>query len=265
MCSFCECKEENPRIHGTETMKQNTQMVTERLDASRRIIDTIHSNLDVITQRLTERAVSHDILGSEHIDAFLHLQIEHLQQLSESMRTLDMAYVTEQDDDVSLRGKLAEAGIELDRKLRLTRDSIRDLDSHETLQIYGMADRPPRARHALVAYADRIIQLLRAHPYQFSGEIGQVIDTRKVASVIEESLQPFKNLVDQMNREMNDLQEALRARNQAIDDWTDAYQGVCHCFEGLFRLVGLRRAAKLLTPTYHRTVDIPCLSNTSDT
>ncbi len=246
-------------------MKHNTQMVTERLLAAEHIVDIIHTHLDLVVERLAARATAHELLGPHHIHAFLLNQLEHLEGVTTKMRDLDMAYVTEQDDDVSLRGKLAEVGIELDRKLRLTRDSIQDLDSHETLEIYGMAERPPRARHALVNYADRIIQLLRAHPYQFSGEIGQVIDTRKVADVVEESLQPFKELVDQMNREMNDLQRALQSRNQAIDDWVDAYQGVCHCFEGLFRLSGLHRAAKLLTPTYQRTVEIPALSSDPST
>lgn len=242
-------------------MKHNTQMVTERLMATEHIVDIINTHIDLVVERLSARATHHDVLQPQHIHAFLVNQLEHLEAVTTTMRDLDTAYVTEQDDDVSLRGKLAEVGIELDRKLRLTRDSIRDLDSPETLEIYGMAERPPRARHALVSYADRIIQLLRAHPYQFSGEIGQVIDTRKVADVVEESLQPFKELVDQMSREMNDLQRALQARNQAIDDWVDTYQGVCHCFEGLFRLADLHRAAKLLTPSYQRTVEIPALSS----
>lgn len=234
---------------------KNTPMVLERLDATQLTIHTVHQNLDEVCEALAPVLAHSDLLNTAHAQAFITSHLKHLECVAERMSACDLGYVCEQNDDINLRGKIAETGLDLDHKIHQIRDNIRNLDSNETLGIYGMAEKPPRARQALVAYAQQVIRLLRARPYQFSGEIGQIIDTRTMADILEQVLTPFQKLVDEMNKEMDDLQSALHKRNNAIDTWADIYQGVCQCLEGLFRLANKNIIADALSPSFRRTAE----------
>ncbi len=229
-------------------MNNLSPMVVQRLETATFVIETARAHANELSGSL---ASSLGVPG-EHLHALIHAQANLLETAGLEMERCERDYIDEQDDDVSLRGKIAEAGIELDHKLRLTRDHIRTFESEDTLIIYGLDEPPPRARKALVGYAKNAVAQLHAHPFRFSGELGQVIDTRKVAVLLDELLEPFELLVSEMNKEMSQLRVALDARNCAIDRWTDTYQGVSCSLEGLFRLADLHLIAEHISPSYAR-------------
>jgi hypothetical protein len=230
------------------SMKTLSPMVTQRLDTAKIVIETTRSHASELAAAL---ATTLDV-PQDHLLTLIHAQAALLERASEEMERCERDYVAEQDDDVSLRGKIAEAGIELDHKLRLTREHIRSFESDDTLAVYGLDQPPPRARAALVGYAQNAILQLRAHPFRFSGELGQVIDTRKVAVLLDGLLEPFDHLVTEMSQEMSQLRASLDARNAAVDAWTDTYQGVSCSLEGLFHLAGLHHLAERIRPSYSR-------------
>ena len=171
----------------------------------------------------------------------------HMARLDAYVQDLDRTeslYAQEQDDDIVLRGQIAEVALTLHETLTRTRERIIEVDGPDTLQIYGLQERPPRARHALVHYCRRTIDLMRAHPYTFQDQLGEQVDTRRVASFIEGLLAPLETLVSQMNHELDDLQEALRHRNEALERWSDTFHGLCTLLVGLFALVDLQEGVE---------------------
>ena len=229
-------------------MKTMSAMVSQRLAAADVVVVAAREHASDLSASL------HDVLGlpAEQIRALLVAQADLLERACTTLKECEHIYIEEQDDDVSLRGRIAEAGIELDQKLRMVRENIRTFESEDALAIYGLDEAPPRAREALVGYAANAIQQLRAHPYQFTGELGQVIDTRKVAVLLGDLLEPFETLVAEMSEEMNQLREALDARNSAVDIWTDTYQGVAGTLEGMLRLARKYTLADSIHPSFIR-------------
>lgn len=172
--------------------------------------------------------------------------LERLAALTDQLSLKEQAYDEEQADDAALRGQIAEVTLTLYQTLSRTRDRIVEVDGPDTLQIYGMQERPPRARAALVQYCRHTINLMRAHPYTFHDDLGELVDTRRVATFLQELFEPLETLVSQMDHELDDLQEALRQRNASLELWTDLFHGLCTMLEGFFTICGNHDVAEQL-------------------
>lgn len=182
-------------------------------------------------------------------EPMLHMTKAHLERLAaltEQLSLREQAYDEEQADDAALRGQIAEVTLTLYQTLSRTRDRIVEVDGPDTLQIYGLQERPPRARGALVQYSRHTINLMRAHPYTFHDDLGELVDTRRVATFLQELFEPLESLVSQMDHELDDLQEALKQRNASLELWTDLFHGLCTMLEGFFTLCGNHDLAEQL-------------------
>jgi len=233
-------------------MSRISKMVDERLTKAAHVVRMTREHMDELLEALTPIAAHDPGVDIEHVRSFIASQLTYLERQSERLREFEERYVDEQHDDMSVRGEMAMRGVDLDTSLREARDMLREFDSETTLHIYGLVEVPPRARHALVEYARNAIVLLRAHPHRFSSERGELMDTRQVADDLDGQLEPFEALVTRLKNEIIDLREALDARNTAVDQWIDAYQGVCCVLEGLFRQAGLHETADRLSPSFRR-------------
>ncbi len=234
-------------------MRDISTMVARRVQEAQNLVTRARQQADELSVALGPHLGGRAGLTTDNIRSLILSQAEYLESLTDQMREAEEAYVSEQDDDISLRGRLAEASIELDRKLRLTRAHIRDSEGADALQIYGLVDTPPRARGALVDYARNAIDLMSAHPYTFRGELGEILETRTVAVLLKDLLEPFEALVERMNTEVDELQEALSERNVAMDDWVNAYRGVARTLEGFCWLSGKFDLAEEYHPNFERT------------
>lgn len=236
------------------TDTQISPMVAKRLEDAATLIASAREHASRLAAKLDPKLGSYNALEPSHVEALILSQVSYLESLTGTMQAAEQEYIEEQGDDIILRGKLAEACIELDRKLRATREHIQESEGPSALQIYGLTDNPPKARSALVSYARNTIELLSAHPYTFVGELGQQLETRTVAVLLNDLLLPFADLVTQMNTEMDELREALQHRNDAIDAWIDTYRGVSHTIEGLCRIAGEHELAEQFKPTSKRVI-----------
>ena len=215
-----------------------SQVIVSKIGATAQLMSFVQRHATALSEPLGERLSRFGELDSPQqvIRQLLMAKMALLEEATRQMRDAERAYLEEQDDDITLRGDLAEASIELNDKLRLTRDHIRRAEGDNALQIYGLSDAPPRAREALVAYAYNAIELLSSHPYSFRGNLGQVLETRAVAVVLNDLLEPFSELVDTMSREIDELRGALLARNEAIDTWLGTYQGIMLWLQAISQL-----------------------------
>lgn len=227
-------------------------MVAKRLTETATLIAAARENADILAEKLGNKLAGREGFQPEHLKTTILSQASYLQEVTSRMHKAEQAYVDEQDDDITLRGKLAEASIQLDHKLRLTRDHIRAAEGPNALQIYGLSMTPPRARDALVSYARNTIELLSAHPYTFTGELGEVLETRTIAVLLNDLLEPFEQLVERMNIEVDELQQALGERNRAIDEWVETYRGLAKTLEGFCRTAGMHELAERFIPSFER-------------
>lgn len=218
------------------TSPRISQIIAAKIGATAQLMNLVQQHGESLAQGMADQ-LELDHLSIQHPGKLLHdlmlAKIELLEESTRQMRDAELAYLEEQDDDISLRGRLAESSIELDRKLRLIRDNIRDSEGDNALQIYGLQDAPPRARQALVCYAHNVIELLSAHPYTFTGPLGQKLETRTVAVMLNDLLEPFALIVKDMDNEISELKSALARRNDAIDTWVDTYKGFLLHLQGM--------------------------------
>lgn len=227
-------------------------MVARRVIEAVKLIAAAREHAAELAQSLRPILAGREGFEGAQIEAMILSQADYLEDMTTQMRRSEQEYINEQDDDITLRGRMAEASIDLDRKLRLTREHIRGAESSSALQLYGLTEAPPRARQALVNYTRNAIELLSARPYTFTGELGESLETRKVALLLHELLDPFAQLVGKMDTEMSELQQALQTRNRAIDEWVEAYCGVGRSLEGLCQLAGERELAEKFSPNFKR-------------
>lgn len=213
-------------------------MIVRRLEEASALSAFATSHADTLTHALSELDGRAGFQGAQ-LRALILSQSSWLEELTQRMQAAERSYVEEQDDDIALRGKMGEVSIQLDRKLRLTREHILAAEGPNALQIYGLEKMPPRARDTLVAYARNTIDLLSAHPYTFQTELGEVLETRTIAVMLNDLLLPFQALVQRMNNEVDELQAVLLKRNDAIDAWVEGYCGLARTLEGLARMAGL--------------------------
>lgn len=221
------------------TSPRISQVIVAKIGATAQLMHFVQMHGASLSQPLGDMLTSSAAFDAPR--ALHHLmmaQMELLEDTTQQMSDAERNYLEEQDDDISLRGQLAEASIELNHKLRLTREHIRQAEGGNALQIYGLSDAPPRAREPLVSYAHNAIELLTSHPYSFTGDLGQVMETRTVAVVLNDLLEPFSKLVDEMSSELDELRHALVRRNEAIDTWLDTYKGVALSLKGMALLTG---------------------------
>ena len=216
-----------------------SQIIAAKIGATAQLMNFVQTHSETLCHSLSDllELPSNQENAPIVIQNLLMAKIELLEESTRQMRDAEMAYLEEQDDDITLRGRLAEASIELDRKLRMTRDHIRQSEGPNALQIYGLQDAPPRARQALVSYTHNVIELLRSHPYTFTGPLGQTMETRTVAVTLNDLLEPFARIVSDMDNEITELKSALARRNDAIDDWVHTYHGILLHLQGVSLII----------------------------
>lgn len=215
------------------------RLITSRQDKTQQLVALLSDYLE----RYSKDAQAEQ-LGLTQLAHLVKQHCDRLVALTEHLSRQEEAFDQEQSDDIELRGQIAEVALTLHQTLCTTRERLIEVDRQDTLQIYGLQERPPRARAALVHYSKDVINLMRAHPYTFRDDFGEPIDTRRVAARLQELLDPLEVLVSQMNHELDDLQEVLKQRNEALERWSDVFNGLCKLTTGFMLLTNTHDVAE---------------------
>lgn len=235
--------------------KKSTQISNRNANADH-VISSVHTHGGQIARALHARAAAlpeEEQLGEEAIAAFLRWLGANLRYRNQALAAAEMAYVEEQADDPALR-----AGRDLHVEALLTvagrvRARIETVLGGQGLATYGMSGVTPRIPAALVEHVGVAIQLLRGRPQQADDGIGGVVDTARLADVLEAALAPVRQSMAVLTQERRELDAALLERNQALATWLDAYQGVAGALTALYRLAGYPELAQRVRPTARRS------------
>ena len=225
-----------------------SRLIQDRADKTRALITLITElgpNLDIVANA---SAIWPELMpqSTAPISEILNAHVEGLQRAQNQLLHSTLDIEDEKADDLDLRGQIGEAIIELRDTIDRTRERIIEIDGHATLQLYRMDAPPPLAKQALIDYTQTIIDLMRAHPYIFRDDLGEPIDTKRVAKSLKTALKPLSKLASQMHEEIEELQIVLKQRNDAFNHWNTFYQGTYNLLEGFLRLANLEDGIKQL-------------------
>ena len=80
--------------------------------------------------------------------------------------------------------------------------------------------------------------LLEASPMTATDTLGTLFDSEKVLEKLKATYEPLNAANEVVAREDQEKQQAAERRDEAIEAWTDIYQGVASSLCGLYRLAG---------------------------
>jgi hypothetical protein len=170
-----------------------------------------------------------------------------------ALESAALAYSAEHADDVApreARGKAADVLLGLVVQLRATVESTLGAS---VLATYGLEGDTPRNPKALASHVTNVLELLGQSPVSVTTDLGSTFSTAATITGLTAKKAPLDAALGDVDREARELEDALGKRDQAIDHWSDAYQGVANALTGLFRLAGRKDLAERVRPT-SRTV-----------
>lgn len=87
------------------------------------------------------------------------------------------------------------------------------------------------------------------YPQVKTTAIGITMDTAVLAQMLKAKAAVLAPLVETMDTEARELDEALAERNRSSAQWSDTYQGVATMLMGLYRMAGYKDLADKVKPT----------------
>jgi len=230
-------------------MAQRTTLVSNRIRNGEEVVASARTHRDEMARRLADRVEG---WTAEQALAVIDALADHLHQHDAALGDAEDAYVAEQADDPALRDARDHAAATLGDLSMRARSRIEDTLGSVGLQRYGLEGPTPRSPDALVTHVDGAVKLLRADVAEMEDGLGGTFATTALAESLAAALAPLADVVSQLRTENREREGALTARDRALTEWTEAYQGVASTLSGLYRLAGRRDLADRIRPNERR-------------
>ncbi len=118
------------------------------------------------------------------------------------------------------------------------------------LMSYGLNEETPRnTAWATLSFAFKVAHLLDEKPQVKATSVGATMDTAVLSQMLKAKAGMLAPLVETMDTEARELDDALLKRNQAGARWSDMYQGVAGMLMGFYRMAGRKDLADKVKPT----------------
>lgn len=168
---------------------------------------------------------------------------------TKEMEKAALAHSAEQADDVAPRGARATAGEALLSLVVQLRATVETTLGSAGLRTYGLERETPRVPKALSSHVANVMKLLAQAPVTLTTDLGTTFSSAAALDALTTRKAQLDDALNDVDREARELEDTLGKRNQAIDRWADAYQGVANTLTGLFRLAGRNDLAERVRPT----------------
>jgi len=175
-----------------------------------------------------------------------------LEGSGKKLKQKELDYVAELADDIEPRKKRDEASAAAWNLIGSARSRIEQLQGDEGLKTYGLWEpvlqSPSEVAHRLTT----TIEFLDKNPVTTADPFGAVFDSTVVVDKLRAALATLNEALAKVLTEERERQDALNARDLAIEEWALAYQGVASILSGLFLLAGRTDLSERLKPTIRR-------------
>jgi hypothetical protein len=172
-----------------------------------------------------------------------------LTRVTDAMRGKELALSEELVDDDPVRDARDERTAELRETLFSARHSIEGGFGESQSIGYGLADMPPNHPDKLVPFAENAINLLRQTPRSAADMFGNIINTTKIAEVIEKSCDALIEALKAVDGETREAHHARVRRDESVEEWRRVYRGTAEILSGLYLLAGREDLANRVRPT----------------
>ena len=235
--------------------KKSTQ-ISNRNASADHVISSVDTHGGQVARALHAGAAGlppEEQLGEEVLASFLGWLGGNLRHRNQALAAAEMAYVEEQADDPPARASRDQHVEALLTCAGRVRARIESVLGEQGLATYGMSGPTPRIPAALVEHATVASQLLRSRSQRVDDGIGSIVDTARLADVLEDKLVLVRQSMDVVTQERRELDAAMLERNQVLATWVEAYQGVAGALTALYRLAGYQELAQRVRPTARRS------------
>lgn len=175
----------------------------------------------------------------------------------ERMRQADEALKLEAADDHQYRDARDQAMIAIRRALHDAIGVLHAACDVSVLARYNLDAAIPRSPERLQEYAEEVIRRMRAQPSVDDSPYGFQINLSEFADQIDTELVPLIVVMEDIRREIRELQEALQARNDAVAAFDTTYESVAALVTAYFTLAGREDLATRVRPTNNRREGVP--------
>jgi hypothetical protein len=172
----------------------------------------------------------------------------HNKRLTEA----EMTYLSERADKDPVRTRRDDLVASLLTLHQSARSRIETSLGADELFTYSLDGRLPRVAATLVEHTEVIIQLLRDKPQVLPDALSGDLDTRQIASTLEETLAELRQTLADLTQEQREADSAMLRRNNALVVWRLIYRGVAAALTGLYLLAGREDLAQRIRPTSRR-------------
>lgn len=199
--------------------------------------------LSALSQRLYEddgpqgQALAKTLL--DELRAVVARALTHLLAADEALRL-------EADDDKQYRDARDSAYGRLRAVLMDVRGLIEAAYGAQALAAYALEQELPRSPELLYESAERTTQALRSIPVSAPSPFGFELELGLLADKIETEVVPLGMAMEDIRREVREIQEALKARNEAMADFDRVKEASAQILGGYFRLANRPDLAMML-------------------
>lgn len=231
--------------------------IENRLIVSRKVIAAATTHGPGLATVLAEKALAAKGEGEAPKAAVFKAMFASLAAMltsaTDALEAAELAYTAEQADDVAprtARDKAKERLLSLMVKLGST---VEDAMGADALKSYGLSGDTPRAPKALSSYVGNVIHLMTKNPASVTTDVGGKYSTATTVAILQERKAELDAALKDVDREARELEGSLGKRDQTMERWAEAYQGIANSLTGLFRLAGRKDLAERVRPS-SRTV-----------
>lgn len=172
------------------------------------------------------------------------------------MKEAELAYVAELADDVEPRRRRDERATTAWELMASARSRIEAVLGDDGLRRYGLWEPVPQVPGDLSHRMTTTVDLLERHPVRVDDPFGAPLDSAAVVARLKASKTDLDGALATVLDEERERQDALAARDRAIQDWSRTYQGVASILTGLFVLAGRDDLGERLRPTARRAAGL---------
>lgn len=214
----------------------HSQAVRDRIQTVESFLYLVRGHESAVSEPLA-KVLSLDEVGLDgsHV---MELHLHALEQSLQGLMTADEALVLEAADDKQYRDA-RDSGV---KRLRETLVDVRNLleaaYGSDVITHYLLIGELPRSPELVKELAEEVLNRMRQRPLTESSPYGFELDLSLLADRIETEVVPLSIALEDIKREVREIQEALQHRNTVMSRFDQIFESVSQVMHAYYKLSG---------------------------
>jgi hypothetical protein len=231
---------------------KKAKQIDNRVQSSGKVIRAATTHRNTVAEALAKRAVEVQGPNTKATkEVWLIVQDFYADALQHSTKGIDdaeLAVTAERADDVEPRERRDSLENSLTARMVRIRSNVLDAMGPESLKTYGLEGATPRGAREVASHARNVANLMKQKPFHVTLD-GMTLDSAGIVASMETEAEKIEAANVDVEREGQELVDAIGRRDVKVEGWGDVYQGVADSLTGNFRLAGRRDLSEWVRPT----------------